>query len=70
MPVLNGFGLIKKIKEELKINTPIIAVTASAMEDDKEKILRAGFNDYIVKPIDISRLRKVLDKYLTGDAIK
>lgn len=64
MPVMDGYGLIKKIKEELTIETPTVAVTAFAIQGDKEKLLLAGFNDYVSKPIDMSELEKVLDKYL------
>jgi CheY-like chemotaxis protein len=64
MPVLDGYGLVKKIKEELEIDTPTVAVTAFAVQGDREKILLAGFDDYISKPIDMSELEKVLNKYL------
>jgi CheY-like chemotaxis protein len=64
MPVMDGYGLIKKIKEELQLETPTIAVTAFAIQGDKEKLLLAGFNDYVSKPIDMDELQKVLDKYL------
>ena len=64
MPVLDGYGFVKKVKEELRIDTPTIAVTAFAVQGDREKILLAGFDDYISKPIDMSELQKVLDKHL------
>lgn len=67
MPVLDGYGLIKKIKEELQLSTPTIAVTAFAVQGDKEKILLAGFDDYVSKPIDMSELEKALAKYLTNE---
>ncbi len=60
MPVMDGYGLIKKIKGELGLTTPTIAVTAFAIQGDKEKILMAGFDDYISKPIDITELQRVL----------
>jgi CheY-like chemotaxis protein len=63
MPVLNGYDLVKKIKEELKLTTPTIAVTAFAVQGDREKILLSGFDDYISKPIDMNELEKVLRKY-------
>ncbi|MDD2358378.1 MAG: response regulator [Thiovulaceae bacterium] len=66
MPVLDGYGLVKKIKEELQIETPTVAVTAFAVQGDREKILLAGFDDYVSKPIDMGELQKVLDKYLIG----
>lgn len=64
MPVMDGYELIKKIKEELKIETATIAVTAFAIQGDKEKLLLAGFDDYVSKPIDMSELEKVLKKHL------
>jgi CheY-like chemotaxis protein len=66
MPVLDGYGLVKRIKEELLLTTPTVAVTAFAVQGDREKILLAGFDDYVSKPIDMSELQKVLDKYLLG----
>ena len=64
MPIMDGYGLIKKIKEESKLETPTVAVTAFAIQGDKEKLLLAGFDDYVSKPIDMSELEKVLHKYL------
>jgi len=64
MPVMDGYGLIKKIKEELKLQTPTVAVTAFAIQGDKEKLLLAGFNHYISKPIDMSELQPTLEKCL------
>lgn len=60
MPVMDGYGLIEKIKGELGLTTRTIAVTAFAIQGDKEKILMAGFDDYISKPIDIWELERVL----------
>lgn len=64
MPVLDGYGLIKKIKTELSLSTPAVAVTAFAIQGDREKILLAGFDDYISKPVDIDELEKILSRYL------
>lgn len=64
MPIMDGYELIKKIKDVLKISTITIAVTAFAIQGDKEKLLLAGFDDYISKPIDITELERVLKKYL------
>lgn len=63
MPNMDGYGLIEKVKKELKLTLPSIAVTAFAIQGDKEKLLLAGFNDYISKPIDMTQLQTVLDKY-------
>jgi len=64
MPNMDGYGLIGKVKNELKLTLPCVAVTAFAIQGDKEKLLLAGFDDYISKPIDITQLQTVLDKYL------
>ncbi len=64
MPIMDGYALIKKIKAKLKLQTPIIAVTAFAIQGDKEKLLLSGFNDYISKPIDMNELENILNKYL------
>ncbi len=53
MPVLNGFDAsmaIRKLKDLKKAATPIIALTASALNDIKEKVFNAGMNDYVSKP--------------------
>ena len=63
MPVMDGYGLVKKIKEELKLSTPTVAVTAFAIQGDRENLLLAGFDGYVSKPIDIGELEKLLDTY-------
>jgi len=66
MPVMDGFFAFDEMRRKSeKVNVPIIAVTAKAMDDEKKQIINYGFNDYISKPIDDSKLLKILDKYLT-----
>ena len=67
MPEMDGYGLIEKIKKELQLQTSTVAVTAFAIQGDKEKLLLAGFDAYISKPIDMSELQPVLQTYL-GDS--
>ena len=45
-------------------NIPIIAMTANAMQGDKEKCLRAGMNEYLSKPVDEDALRRMLERFL------
>ena len=66
MPNMNGFEATRLIKER-NPNLPIIAQTAYAMADDKEKILKAGCDDYISKPLKKEQLLKLLKKYLLKD---
>jgi len=61
MPIMDGYECMQAIRldESLK-HLPIIAVTAKAMEKDKEKALQSGADDYITKPIDLEKLRTML----------
>lgn len=65
MPDIDGYQAIQGIKNAQLTNCPIIAVTARAMEGDKERCLAAGANGYVSKPVDIDELiREISD--LTG----
>jgi CheY-like chemotaxis protein len=65
LPGMDGIELTSLLKSEKKYtNTPIIAITAFAMKGDKEKALVAGFDGYVVKPIDISTLPDLLAGYI------
>ena len=56
MPVMNGYEAATIIRNELKNNIPIIAMTAHAMAGEREKCLSLGMNDYISKPINANLL--------------
>jgi len=66
LPVYDGYEVLRRVREDLKLkDLPVIALTAYAMQQDREKALDAGFDDYIAKPIDAAslraRIRKILD---------
>ena len=71
MPVMDGYEASTKIKSgevgEENVKIPIVAMTANAMEGDKEKCFAAGMDDYIAKPINPDILEKKLKKYLLKD---
>lgn len=57
MPEMDGYEAMRKIRAEKKYeNIPIIALTAKAMKNDREKCIEAGANDYLSKPVDIEQL--------------
>lgn len=65
LPEISGLDVTKKIKADKEISDiPIIAVTAFAMKDDEEKILRAGCQAYISKPISIVNFLDTIRKFL------
>lgn len=63
MPIMNGEEATTIIRENLKISTPIIALTANAIKGDKEKYLALGMNGYISKPFSKENLKEVLFKW-------
>ena len=56
MPKMNGYQAAEVMRKELKLNIPIIAITAHAMSGEKEKCLNSGMNDYISKPVNAELL--------------
>lgn len=66
LPGIDGNTATLKIREFNK-NLPIIAQTAYAMEEEKNKILQAGCNDYVSKPINEFELHRKIDQYLPKD---
>lgn len=64
LPDADGFSMVKAIKNsDAYKNIPLIALTAYAMKGDKERILNAGFDDYIPKPINVHDLMMMVEKY-------
>jgi two-component system, cell cycle response regulator DivK len=67
MPVLDGLAAIRRIREHSQFcSLKVIAVTAYAMREDRERILSAGFNGYLTKPIDmtvlVAEVKRVLSR--------
>ncbi len=67
MPVMDGYEATRTIRalprRDVK-DLPIIAMTANAMEEDKEAALKNGMDAHIAKPIDIELFMSVLSRYL------
>jgi CheY-like chemotaxis protein len=67
MPEMDGYEAMKQIRSQAKYKSlPVIALTAKAMKDDKQKCIDAGANDYITKPIDIERLLSLMRVWLSN----
>ncbi|MDQ0594528.1 signal transduction histidine kinase/FixJ family two-component response regulator [Chryseobacterium ginsenosidimutans] len=63
MPQMDGYVATQKIREELKLNIPIIAMTAHALAGEREKCLSRGMNEYISKPIKEEELFKLISNF-------
>ena len=69
LPVMDGFEATEEIRKAPKFaNLPIIALTANALEGDRERCLAAGMNDYIAKPIDPDDMFPTLIRHLPAVA--
>jgi signal transduction histidine kinase/ActR/RegA family two-component response regulator len=68
MPEMDGFeaSAVIRNREGKTRHTPICALTANAMEGDRERCLAAGMDDYISKPIGVDKLQETIDRWIHG----
>lgn len=64
MPVMDGYAASRMIREDLRLDVPIIAMTAHAMRGEREKCLASGMNEYLSKPIDAEELFRTIGKFV------
>jgi two-component system, cell cycle response regulator DivK len=65
MPKLDGYGVLARLRSEERFRTlPVLALTASAMSGDRERIMAAGFTDYLSKPAGPDLLREAVARLL------
>lgn len=67
MPLLDGFEVLQQLRQDQSFHTtPIVALTASAMQGDRERAMALGFTSYIAKPISLQALRLEMQRLLAG----
>lgn len=70
LPKLSGWEAARSLKSDERFHqTPILALTAHAMTEDRHRALEAGCDDYFTKPIDVDAFIKFLQPYLADGAI-
>jgi CheY-like chemotaxis protein len=69
MPVLNGYETVRQIRDNTSFAAlPVVAVTAYAMQGDKERVLSSGFDGYLSKPINPTLLFQEMERLLSMKA--
>jgi two-component system cell cycle response regulator DivK len=67
MPRLDGFDTLRELRREQRFSSlPVVALTAYAMQGDREKALAAGFTSYVTKPVNLTELREHVAGLLGG----
>ena len=69
MPIMDGFETIKQLRDKEMISHQhqlVIALTASAMQEDRDRCLAAGMDDFLTKPVTLKELQRVLTRWLPG----
>jgi two-component system sensor histidine kinase/response regulator len=71
MPIMDGYNAARAIRQlearRLLPHIPIIAVTAHALPGEREKVLEAGMDDYMTKPLDVGELQDRIERWLSRD---
>ena len=67
LPEMDGYEITGIIREQEKLTNnhiPIIALTANVLENDREKCLNAGMDDYLAKPFSAKELYEIIEKFI------
>jgi signal transduction histidine kinase/DNA-binding response OmpR family regulator len=71
MPIMDGYAATRAIRESEErrglARLPIVAVTAHALQGERSKVIDAGMDDYMTKPVSITTLKSVIERWLTGN---
>lgn len=68
LPGMDGFAALRQLRADpITKSTPVMAVTASAMEQDRQKILEAGFDGYMTKPINVKKFTEEIRTVLASN---
>jgi two-component system, cell cycle response regulator DivK len=67
LPDIDGIEALRRIRTEASLDaTPVLAVSASVMPDEQQKIAASGFDAFIAKPINLKQFREAVQRFLEG----
>ena len=65
MPVLDGYAVVRRLRQTPRFaSLKVLALTAYAMQGDRERVLKSGFDGYLTKPIDMAALTREIGHFL------
>ncbi len=65
MPVLDGYAVVRRLRQTPRFaGLKVLALTAYAMQGDRERVLKSGFDGYLTKPIDMAALTREIGHFL------
>ena len=71
LPTMDGITALGRLRADRDTaGIPVIAVTASVTPGEREKVVAAGFNGYVAKPIDVTTFGEMVDKHVSGSEAK
>jgi two-component system cell cycle response regulator DivK len=70
LPGIDGIEALRRLRESQRTaGIPVVAVTAQAMKEDRERVLEAGFNGYVEKPISVRAFPDQVRRFLSGEEV-
>jgi two-component system cell cycle response regulator DivK len=70
LPGIDGIEALRRLRESQRTaGIPVVAVTAQAMKEDRERVLQAGFNGYVEKPISVRAFPDQVRRFLSGEEV-
>ncbi|NVM78274.1 PAS domain S-box-containing protein [Duganella sp. SG902] len=63
MPVMDGFEATRRVRHELGLKLPILAMTAGVMQSERDQCFAAGMDDFIAKPVDVEQMLDIISRH-------
>ena len=67
MPEMDGFEATRRIRHDLKLDLPVLAMTAGVLHSEREQCIECGMNDFIAKPIDVDEMLQTIARHLPAN---